>query len=132
MILKSADNFVQDEAGTFTGMAVMKLRSLDDKNRILNTDYSQIFGYDITIRETTASEYFKYAQNLSGKTKYIRLKVNKTKSLLDTIASNNGYRRNICCYRLMVTDWLPYPKSRDAIASKSAGTINPPHTNLKG
>ena len=58
-------------------MAVMKLRSLDDKNRILNSknDYSQIFGYDITIRETTASEYFKYAQNLSGKTKYIRLKV---------------------------------------------------------
>jgi len=68
--------FAEDEAGTFTGMAVMKLRSLDDKNRILNsnTDYSQIFGYDITIRETTASEYFKYAQNLSGKTKYIRLK----------------------------------------------------------
>ena len=95
MILKSADNFVQDEAGTFTGMAVMKLRSLDDKNRILNTDYSQIFGYDITIRETTASEYFKYAQNLSGKTKYIRLKVNKTKTLLDTIASNNGYRREM-------------------------------------
>ena len=83
MILKSSVNFIKDEAGTFTGMAVMKLRSLDDKNRILNskTDYSQIFGYDITIRETTASEYFKYAQNLSGKTKYIRLKVNKTKSL---------------------------------------------------
>ena len=41
--------------------------------------------------------------------------INKTKSLIDTIASNNGYRqKNALCKR---TDLLKYPKSRDAIAS---------------
>ena len=42
---------------------------------------------------------------------------NKTKRLIDAITSNNGYRWKISL--MILTDWLPYPKSRDAIASKN-------------
>jgi len=68
--------FAEDEAGSFIGMAVMKLNSLDEKNQILKrgNDYSKIFDTTIVIREINPSEYFKYAQCISGETKYIRLK----------------------------------------------------------
>ena len=42
---------------------------------------------------------------------------NKTKSLIDTIASNNGYRWDYAICKLTLS--LSYPKSRDAIASKN-------------
>ena len=42
---------------------------------------------------------------------------NKTKRLIDAITSNNGYGWKISL--MILTDLLPYPKSRDAIASKN-------------
>ena len=43
---------------------------------------------------------------------------NKTKRLIDTIASYNGYREKMAKWSL--TYLLSYPKSRDAIASKNS------------
>ena len=45
------------------------------------------------------------------------LEKNKTKRLIDTIASYNGYRQKMP-YANLLTYSLSYPKSRDAIASK--------------
>ena len=42
---------------------------------------------------------------------------NKTKRLIDTIASYNGYRQKMASWSL--TYRLSYPQSRDAIASKT-------------
>ena len=46
--------------------------------------------------------------------------ITRPNSLIDTIASNNGYGRNNQWLNDTDgrTDSLPYPKSRDAIASK--------------
>ena len=52
-----------------------------------------------------------------------RLFINKTKRLIDTIASNNGYRRNLP-YANLFTHLLSYPKSRDAIASKNIFSVH--------
>ena len=50
------------------------------------------------------------------------MNINKTKRLIDTIASNNGYRRNsVEPYSNWLTYLLSYPQSRDAIASKKRG-----------
>ena len=43
--------------------------------------------------------------------------VTRPSSLIDTIASNYGYRRKLP-YANLLTHLLSYPKSRDAIASK--------------
>ena len=46
---------------------------------------------------------------------------NRPNSLIDTIASNNGYRQNNTLFKL--TYQLSYSKSRDAIASKISHRI---------
>ena len=43
--------------------------------------------------------------------------INKTKSLLDAITSNNGYTQKMP-YAISLTHLLSYPNSKDAIASK--------------
>ena len=62
-----------------------------------------------------------------SKVKYLS-QDNKTKRLIDAITSKNGYRQKIGL--IILTQWLPYPKSRDAIASKKTHPTNPTINNF--
>jgi len=53
---------------------------------------------------------------------------NKTKSLIDTIASYNGYTRKIA---FMQTHFLSYPKTRDATVPKKLERENTEDNKLQ-
>ena len=77
--------FAEDEAGKFTGMIVMKLPNVHQKQRVMCTEYSPIFGHKIECKEIKASEYYYYVQDFSGDSKYIRLKESWSRDYFDDL-----------------------------------------------
>ena len=69
-------------------------------------------------KESLLLSFVKIQTNWQCSVPLFRTYKNKTKRLIDTIASNNSYRWKMAEW-FSLTELLSYPKSRDAIASKS-------------
>ena len=69
---------VETEAGKLTGEAVIRVNSVQERDCVLNYDYSQLFGVNILSKETNSNMFFKFAKKSArepaGKNLYIRLK----------------------------------------------------------